>query len=209
LNDDQLVYSSDAFYSLKGNNMAFSNALLSAKREKFTPKDFSKIVHHPPVSIGLSIRKELTHTVSIESGLNYTYLYSEFENKIPQQDAKLELHYLGIPVNLVVNLFGAHYAKWNMYVSAGGMVEKGLFSHYVQNEYMNNTSISTTFNEQPIDGLQWSVQAALGIDYKISRNYRIYFEPKVSYYLDNNQPFSSRTEHPFVPGLNAGIRYSW
>jgi hypothetical protein len=182
---------------------------VSSKNSTALPfNEYSKIIHRPPVSFGLSVRKELNNWLSIESGLTYTYLYSKFENNIPSLDAKSELHYLGVPVNLVASLHSGSYKKWNIYVSAGGMVEKGLLSHYLRNEYDTGVVVSTSSNEK-IDGLQWSLQAAIGIDYKIHKTYSVYFEPKLNYYLDNNQPYNSRTDHPFVVGLNAGIRYTW
>ncbi|MDR0865993.1 MAG: PorT family protein [Candidatus Symbiothrix sp.] len=177
--------------------------------EEFSPDNFAEITHHLPLSFGLSFRKELNDYFSVESGLIYTYLYSTFENKLPKRDATVGLHYLGIPVNLVANLYHNNHSNWNIYISAGGIVEKGLVSHRVQNSYdENNRKFSIQSNEK-IDGLQWSVNAAIGIDYKIIKNYSIYFEPQVNYYLDNNQPYTIRAEHPLVFGLNAGLRYSW
>jgi len=90
------------------------------------------------------------------------------------------------------------------------MVEKGLLSHYVQNTYSisNGEGTPTVSNEQ-IRGLQWSIHAALGLSYRFNRGYSIFLEPRVSYYLDNNQPFNVRTEHPFVPGINIGLRHTW
>jgi hypothetical protein len=198
---------SNGFYTdLRGNSKMALNAPELLKSEILSPDDFAQIIHRPPVSFGLSIRKELTNYLFIESGLSYTYLYSGFENKIPRQDAKLELHYVGIPVNVTAYLYP--HRKWNIYASAGGMVEKGLLSHYVQNTYENNVAVKTKSDER-IDGLQWSLQAAIGIDYKFSKEYSIFLEPKVNYYPDNNQPFNARTEHPLVLGINTGLRYTW
>jgi hypothetical protein len=60
--------------------------------------------------------------------------------------------------------------------------------------------------ESSIDGLQWSLDGAMGIDYKIQRNISLFVEPKITYYLQNNQPMSSRTEMPLNVGLNGGLR---
>jgi predicted porin len=89
------------------------------------------------------------------------------------------------------------------------MVEKGLLSHYTQKQDLNNEHIAKITSDENIEGLQWSVAVAPGIDYKLNKNYSIYLEPKVSYYFDNNQPISARTEHPVVFGVNAGFRFSW
>jgi hypothetical protein len=177
--------------------------------EEFSPDYFSEITHHLPLSLGVSFRKELNDYFSVESGLIYTYLYSTFENKLPKRNASIGLHYLGVPVNFVANLYHNNYSNWNIYLSAGGRVEKGLVSHRVQNIYDENNRKSSIYSNEKIAGLQWSVNAAIGIDYKIIKNYSIYFEPQLNYYLDNNQPLNARTEHPLVVGLNAGLRYSF
>ena len=186
------------------------NSLSVLSEDLLSSEDFDQIEHYPPMAIGMSIRKALNDYLAVESGLTYTYLYTTFENKIPRQDASLTLHYLGIPVNLAVNMYPYSRSRWNVYFSAGGMVEKGLLSHYVQNTYSgtNNVAATTTSNER-ILGLQWSVQAAIGLSYRFNKDYSVFLEPKIIYYLDNNQPFNIRTEHPFVPGINLGLRHTW
>jgi len=98
-----------------GQNSLFgSNDLLSDPRPQsivsaetkyssiLTPNDFSSIVHSPPVSFGLVVRKNLGNVWGIESGLLYTYLLSTFESQGTQRsEAKLHLHYVGIPLNVV------------------------------------------------------------------------------------------------------------
>ncbi|GHV58238.1 hypothetical protein FACS1894182_09590 [Bacteroidia bacterium] len=203
------VMADNASSGLRYSNIS-KNTSPSLSSDMLSSNDFSQITHRPPISVGLSMRKLLNNYLSIESGLTYTYLYSAFENKIPRRDASLSLHYVGIPVNLAVNFYPYSRGMWDIYFSTGGMVEKGLLSHYVQNTYSSESNIAvTTLSNERIDGLQWSIQAALGISYKLSRDYSIYMEPRISYYLDNNQPFNARTEHPFVPGINIGVRHVW
>ncbi|GHU68945.1 hypothetical protein FACS189413_06930 [Bacteroidia bacterium] len=185
------------------------NAPSFLKSEMLTPDDFNRKLHRPPVSFGLSVRKDLTRFLSIESGLSYTFLSSHFENKFPLQEANLDLHYLGVPLNLIANIYGNRYTRWNFYFSVGGMIEKGLFSHYVQTVYDEPSLAITTKSDERIKGFQYSLQSALGIDFMIAKDYSLYLEPKIIYYLSNNQPFNVRTEHPFVLGMNLGIRYNW
>jgi hypothetical protein len=172
-----------------------------------TPNDFSNIVHYAPVSFGLEIRKKLNRVLGLESGLVYTYLMSTFENQgMQRSDAKLHLHYIGVPVNLVLQVW--NNPKWDLYFSTGGMMEKGLQSFYKQNQYSGNQTYTTEVSSK-IDGLQWSVNTSIGTTYKLNRKLGIYFEPKISYYLQNNQPMSARTVHPFVIGMNAGLRFGF
>ncbi len=171
------------------------------------PNDFSQKNFMSPLSFGLTVRKNLSKTIGIESGLVYTYLLSTFEDhNFVTYDASLKLHYLGIPLNLVVQVW--KFSNLEIYVSGGGMVEKGLRSVYVQKQYMGNQTITTTANTK-IDGLQWSLNGAVGTTYKLQRNIGIYFEPKFSYFFDNDQPISARTDRPVVIGLTAGLRFQF
>ena len=169
-----------------------------------TPNNFQNITYTPPLSFGLVIRKVLNNKVGLESGLVYTYLLTTFENTgVQRNDARLHLHYIGVPVNLIVQIW--NQPKWEIYMSAGGMIEKGIKSIYVQNQYSTNQTITTTAITD-INGVQWSVNGAIGTTYKIQRNIGLFFEPKISYYFDNKQPLSARTENPVVIGLTAGVR---
>jgi len=171
-------------------------------------KDFSKIKFYSALSVGLVVRKNLTDVYSIETGLMYSYLFSSFEESgtFVSYDATLSLHYLGIPVNLVAQLW--ENPKWEFYVSGGGMAEKGLRSIYTQNQHTGNQTITTTA-ETGITGFQWSLNGAVGVTYKLHRNIGIYLEPKVSYFFQNNQPVSARTEQPAIVGLTAGLRFQF
>jgi len=169
-----------------------------------TPDNFQNISYTPPLSFGLVVRKNLNNVFSLESGLVYTYLLTTFENTgVQRNDARLHLHYIGVPFNLIIQMWNR--PKWEVYLSAGGMIEKGIKSIYVQNQYSSNQTITTTAITD-INGVQWSVNGAIGTTYKIQRNVGIFFEPKISRYFDNDQPLSARTEHPVVIGLSAGVR---
>ncbi|ADQ79874.1 hypothetical protein Palpr_1735 [Paludibacter propionicigenes WB4] len=168
-------------------------------------QDFSEKNYMAPVSFGIIVRKQLNKAIGIESGLVYTYLLSTFSNSGMQHpDAKLHLHYVGVPINFVGLLWDN--PTWEIYLSGGGMVEKGIQSVYSQNQYSGNRII-TTIAKTNINGLQWSVNGAIGVTYKVQRNWGIYFEPKLSYFFDNNQPASARTEDPVVIGISAGVRF--
>ena len=170
-----------------------------------TPNEFQTINYTPPISFGLNIRKNLNKEWSLESGVVYTYLLTTFENNgVQRNDARLHLHYIGVPLNLVARLWDL--PKWEIYLSGGIMLEKGIKSVYIQNQYIGNQTITTTAVSD-INGLQWSVNGAVGTTYKIQRNIGIFFEPKLSYFFDNNQPLSARTEDPIVIGLSAGVRF--
>ena len=170
-----------------------------------TPNDFSQIAYSTPVSIGFAIQKPIGNALKIESGLVYTYLSTNFKNSGVQQSvADLHLHYVGIPVNLIGRILENH--KWEFYVSGGGMIEKGIRSIYTQNQIFGNQTITTNASTN-IAGFQWSINGAIGTTYKLDNNFGIYFEPKISYFFNNNQPISARTDQPISIGLTAGLRF--
>jgi hypothetical protein len=194
-----LISSSPNFYDGK---------TLSAANPNYTSimatNDFTKKTYNDPLSFGLTVRKQLNKTLSLESGLVYTYLLSTFENPgMQRSEAKLHLHYIGIPVNLITELW--ENSKWEVYLSTGFMAEKGIQSLYVQSQYFGAEVVTTTAKTN-INGIQWSINGGVGVSYKIKRQLGIYFEPKFSRYFQNNQPVSARTDHPFVFGLSAGLR---
>ncbi|MDR1562113.1 MAG: PorT family protein [Dysgonamonadaceae bacterium] len=174
--------------------------------ERLDMEDFPEAVHRPPVSFGVSFRKELNTVFSLETGIVYSLLRTDFKNKGRNKKATLYLHYIGIPVNVQAKLAGSRSGKWNIYLTAGGMVEKGIYSRYRQEDIILNNKTKILVANEKIDGLQYSLSIAPGVDYRILRNYSVFIEPKLSYYFDNHQPVSARTEHPVVFGVNAGLR---
>lgn len=157
------------------------------------PENFSQVDCAPPLSFGITVRKHLNNRIALESGLVYTYLYTKLsQNRTISGRATLGLHYLGIPVNLVVNLWDN--PNWNVYVSGGFMIEKGVRSVYHVEAYSLDEQKSATYRSG-IDGLQWSLNLSVGVSYRFYRDWSLYLEPRYSYYFDNNQPVSYRTEN--------------
>lgn len=169
-----------------------------------SPADFSNRTYSAPLSFGLRASKKINGTLGIETGLVYSYLQTNFTDS--HVHAELSLHYLGIPVNLLVQILKKQ--NWSIYGSAGMMGEKGLRSFYAQHEYVGSTIVTTTASTK-VDGLQWSANVAAGATYNIFREFDIYLEPKFSYYFDSNQPISIRTDKKFAAGVEGGIRYNF
>lgn len=172
-----------------------------------SPSDFDDIDYSVPLSFGVMARKNFNQYIGLESGIVYTYLSTNFEkNSGKRYKAKMELHYLGIPVNFVAYLW--NNPKWNIYMTAGAMAEKGLQSIYSQDIY-ENTLNSTVKAKNSIDGIQWSINGSLGVSYKLVQDWSLYVEPRVSHYFANNQPISIRTEHSTIISIGGGIRYEF
>lgn len=175
--------------------------------ESFSPEDYPEADYALPLSVGMMVRKNLNGRVALESGLVYTYLSSRFAaSGSLNRKARLELHYLGIPLNLVV--YAWNRPKWNVYFTAGGMVEKGLKSLYTEQAYREGEQAVLSRSES-IGGAQWSVNFSAGAEYRFYKAWSVYLEPRLSRYFDNGQPASYRTAHRWSVGLAGGIRYAF
>ncbi|MPM74006.1 hypothetical protein SDC9_120991 [bioreactor metagenome] len=196
--------------SLPGRSRAYRHQSLLNLNTNYnnvlTPSDFNKKDYMPPVTVGVSARLPLDGRFSLESGLLYTYLTTKLSgNTTAEYTAELNLHYLGVPLNFITSLFKENH--WEIYVSTGGAVEKGLHSDFRQYQDYGSTLFSTVANTS-INGVQWSVNASLGVAYHLNQNVSLYLDPKLSYYFENDQPFSIRSDMPLLVALNTGLRMS-
>ena len=151
-----------------------------------------------PITYGMTARKRINNTLGIETGIVYTFLKTDY--KINNAPVTQKLHYIGVPVKLIVNVW--EKKSWGVYVSGGGMVEKGLQSVYQKKGEPEKV-------KQSISGLQWSLSSGVGLSYRIYKDLNLYLEPCFSYYFDTNQPLSIRTEDPFNFNLRMGLRYDF
>ena len=145
-------------------------------------------------------QKQTTFSINAEGG--YTFKRG---GDCPSE-VKSSLHYLGIPLNLVVYVWKNQ--RWNVYLSGGFMMEKGLQAVYSGYIAGNGTTISKS-KKEGIHGMQWSVNASVGAAYRFYGDWSLYFEPRFSHYFDCDQPASIRTDKPLGFGLSAGIRYAF
>ena len=191
------------------------NVNTSGKPEaNVSPEQYADADYAPTLSFGFIVRKNLNKRLALESGLVYSYLYTKMyglqlpgtSHSFGGGEAKLGLHYLGIPLNLVVNLWDDK--RWNVYLSGGPMVEKGLRSVYRQE--IRRSGLDSNISESSgIHGLQWSLNLSAGAAYRFLPDWGVYLEPRFSYYFDTDQPRSIRTDKSSVIGINAGVRFEF
>lgn len=175
--------------------------------ESFSLEDYAEADYALPLSFGVMARKNFNDRLALESGLVYTYLSSRFAaSGSLSRKARLELHYLGIPLNLV--LYAWNHPRWNVYFTAGGMVEKGLKSLYTERVYREG-QLGVLSRDERIGGVQWSVNFSAGAEYRFYKTWSFYLEPRLSRYFDTGQPASYRTAHAWSVGLSGGIRYAF
>jgi hypothetical protein len=165
--------------------------------------------HAAPLRVGVTAAWELTPHLNLVSGLNWTYLNSEFEETASPIRTVVgqDLGYLGVPLRLEAG-FNVWKGLW-LYAGAGGMVEKGLLSSSWTNTWVNGQVAEMVKNPKPdTGGLLWSIGATTGAEYRFSPSFGLYFTPGIEYHFDNGAEVrSAYTEKPLHWNVNLGVRF--
>lgn len=165
--------------------------------------------HHHPIRVGLSVRYSLAKRLGIETGLVYSYLSSDISQGEGDNSNKTEqkLHFVGIPLNVDYSLWSNRI--FNVYAIGGGMVEKNIKGTSTATCRLNGNMQSTSDYKTKMKELQWSVNAALGVQVNFNKEIGMYLEPGVGYYFDNGSALKTYyTEKPFSFNLKLGLRYT-
>jgi hypothetical protein len=166
-----------------------------------------KTHHHQPVKVGVEVRYNIDNKWSVQSGMTYSYLQSDFTSTgfTDKEVTKQRLHYVGIPVNVSYNLYQNKYL--NVYVTAGGEVEKMVKGNAETQTSQSGKLISTAKHKVTMNQLQFSTNAAAGVEYKVSKDVSIYAEPGASYYIKNGSDVKTvYSDKPLGFSLNLGVR---
>lgn len=174
-------------------------------------KNTKRNVHHNlPFRAGITFAYKINNHLSIESGLSYSMLSSDFtegseSNFISTQQT---LHYLGIPINVRYN-----FLSWNrldFYGSAGVIAEQCIAAkQYTDYAIDNRIEKSETENidEKP---LQFSADISAGIQFNFSSLIGIYIEPGAVYHFKNRSELQTiYKDRPFDFNLNVGLRFTF
>lgn len=169
---------------------------------------YTDVKHHIPVTVGASLKWNLNDKWAVETGLNYTYLYSELKSGAQSYiEDRQKLHYVGIPLKVHRTIWDN--STFNFYASFGGMIEKCL-SGTVETVYAEEGNVKSSENEK-IDEkpLQFSALASVGIQANFNKWLSIYFEPGMAYYFDDNtELLTIRKDKPFNFNMQLGLRFN-
>lgn len=162
--------------------------------------------HRMPISAGITVAFPISRRVSIVSGVNYSYLYSSatqtlrtgYEGKIIN-----EQHYIGIPIGVIYSIYDNRWI--DVYVRAGGMIEKSVYA-VRKVDYAENADVD--IQRVKVAGVQTSLDAAAGANFRLGKGIGLYVEPGVAYYFERPGQLSSyRTENPTNFMLRVGVRF--
>lgn len=149
--------------------------------------DNHNIHHYQPMRFGLSLRYRITDRWSIESGLSYTRLSSDISTTVDGVTTVTEKHlnYIGLPLNISYDLWKSNH--FGLYVTAGGTIEKSL-----------DTS-----------PWQFSLNGAVGAEYKLTDFFSLYAEPGLGYYFkDGSTTPTIYQDRPLNINLSFGLRFN-
>ena len=177
------------------------------------PEVQEKYSHKIPVKVGLTARYNITGRLGVETGLTYSILSSSVkignsETGNNWSTGSQTLHYLGIPLNISFNILNSRYV--NIYVTGGGMMEKSISGSIKTDEYVDGKFDRTLTTNISPKGLQWSVNAAAGVQANILPQLGVFVEPGVSHHFKNGSRVRSiYTDKPTDFSLGFGLRYSF
>ena len=156
-----------------------------------------KYRHEIPKSFGVSARLHLTDRLSINTGLNYTRYASDrtriFSDYTYQNDRQY-VHYLGIPVRLDWMIVNRKH--FNFYLGAGIQADKCIYA---------TVGGERLYEKEVLFGLN----GAMGLQFNIVPMVGLYFEPDISYSLNEGSIQTYRSREPFVVTVRGGLRFNF
>ena len=199
------------------NNAQGQNSLNPQKAPVVTPapdktgieETSTKSTYGIPVSAGLGVKIGISPRWSVGIGANYTMLTRTFYGKYTEvnpdgtiagstsSDIRNTQHYVGIPVNAYFSIISQD--RVSLYAYGGGSAEKCISDNY-------NVLSTTLSHKEKVNGLQFSANAGIGVEFALGKNFGIYIDPSLRYYFYNGQPKSIRTAQPLMFGLEMGLR---
>lgn len=166
--------------------------------------------HYMPFVISVSANKQLTSRWSVEAGLRYTFLRSDFlsESELMKQETIQRIHYIGIPIKFNYRI--VTHSNFSIYGHGGGALDIPINARQSIWEY---SPPSGSFEKNIIHiqaPLQWSVESGIGLQYHFTPSVSIYAEPSLRYYFNtNSEIYTIRQYKPFEFTIPIGFRITW
>lgn len=188
--------------SVSGSTIKASSAGAGAISQSYSIEQISDTRYSLPLNLGMQFQFALKENLAVGVGVNYTLLRSRYDCLINKKQFEVTqtLHYVGVPVN-VYGLISERN-RFSFYVNAGAMFEKGIRAVYDLKSY-NQKEHSTS----SISGVDVSVNAGLGVEYRPGNLVGLYFEPNLVYFINSDVPRSIRTDQPLQVKAELGCRF--
>lgn len=188
------------------------NALNSLLYENLNRKANTRVNHHTPIQLGLSVAWALDERWSLGTGLTYTRLSTEIisGSHASYYVTDQRLHYIGVPLQVRFTALATRYI--DLYLSGGGMLEKCVSG--IQTTTYNVSKSYKSQNDSPQHlgrGLwQASLNASAGFQANITRSVGLYFEPGLTWYANDGSSLPNiRHDKPWQFTMQGGLRYTF
>ena len=158
---------------------------------------YDKYNHEIPISFGVSARFNITQRVSFNTGLNYTRYTStrtRFYNSGGMESDKQYAHYLGIPARF--DLMAVNRKHFNFYLGAGLQMDKCVYA-VVGGERLHEKQVL------------FGINGAMGIQVNIVPTVGLYFEPEITYSLNEGMIETFRSNEALMISARGGLRFNF
>ncbi|MGP1515354.1 MAG: RNA polymerase sigma factor [Bacteroidales bacterium] len=132
--------------------------------------------YHLPITVVLSAKKMLSKCFSVDGGLSYTFLKTEY---LYMDNDRIEdnFQYLGIKNQLAYHYYSTR--RFNSYIAVGGTFETPIYSkRAIKFASLNKTDHISTH-------CQFSVGFSMGLCLKLNKRISFTIEPTLNYFFDN------------------------
>lgn len=162
-----------------------------------------------PFSAGLGVRFYVLPRLAVGLGVNYSYLTRTFNGRYVNLSQNIDvtgsvshaMQYVGIPVSLSYDFVAKKMFRFYGYGSAEA-------EYCFSNAYRINAPQTYNYSTA-VQGLQWSVGAGVGVEFRFIDWLGIYLDPGIKYYFNCNHPTNIRTDKPFMIDFDLGVRFSF
>lgn len=164
--------------------------------------------HDVPARLGASLSAQLTPVLSLSTGINHTWLNSTFteESGASSTNISQSLKYIGVPLQLGVRI--PRLRKFNLYVSAGPMLEYCYASDAVSTSWFGSTKAPEEYSNPGKGSWIWSAGLNAGAEFRPWKHLGLYFEPGVEYhFVRESSPESAYTAKPLNYSFSFGLRF--
>ena len=164
--------------------------------------------HFSPMRIGLAFNYEFYPRWSIESGISYKELRSEFREGSQEHYIKSyqRLQYIGLPLKLGFQAISI--GDFSAYLNAGAVLEKCMAINHRDLYYIGGTEKASESQRETNGPFQFSLEAGAGMDYKINNWLSIFAEISAGWYFDDGSSLKTiYKDSPLNLGFNLGLRF--
>lgn len=165
--------------------------------------------HDKPITFGIYAAKNIGLNWNLETGIQYALLKSKFRmgEGAYYADRTQKAHYLGIPLRISYKWLNT--TRWAAYTSAGVQLNIPLYG-WAREKYVTGHVCPYNGALRFTPPIQWTVGAGVGLQYNITPNWGLYFEPTLNWHIPNGSTIHTIwTEQPFTVTAPFGIRFTW